>query len=103
MSRKRRHFTPEEKVLILKRHLAEQVPVSDLCEEYGLHPNVFYRWQKEFFENGARAFEKKMGRPASDKSSSQIADLKERIARKDEVIAELMEDHVALKKKHGGR
>jgi len=26
---------------------------SDLCEELGLQPTVFYRWQKEFFENGA--------------------------------------------------
>jgi len=32
-------------------------PVSDLCEELGLQPTVFYRWQKELFENGAAAFQ----------------------------------------------
>ena len=51
MTGKRRRFTPAEKVLILKRHLTERVPVSDLCEEYGLHPNVFYRWQKALIGN----------------------------------------------------
>ncbi|MFL6310484.1 MAG: hypothetical protein ACJ71W_00125 [Terriglobales bacterium] len=32
------------------------VPVSELCEELGLRPTVFYRWQKELFENGAAAW-----------------------------------------------
>ena len=53
---KRRNYTPQEKVEIIRRHLLEGMPVSDLCDEYNLNPNVFYRWQKEFFENGAAAF-----------------------------------------------
>jgi transposase-like protein len=35
----------------------DKVPVSDLCEELGLRPTVFYRWQKKFFENGAASFQ----------------------------------------------
>src|SRR3972149_5170059 len=54
---KRKHHTPEEKVSILRRHLIEKVPVSNLCEEFGLHPTVFYRWLKQFFENGGAAFQ----------------------------------------------
>jgi transposase len=57
MRKERKHFTPEEKVAILRRHLVDQVPVSELCEELSLRPTVFYRWQKEFFENGAAAFQ----------------------------------------------
>ena len=49
MRKERRHFTAEEKVAILRRHLLDKVPVSDLCEELSLQPTVFYRWQKEFF------------------------------------------------------
>ena len=56
MRKKRHNYTPEEKVFILKRHLAEHVPVSDLCDEYQLQPKIFYRWHKQFFENGAKAF-----------------------------------------------
>jgi transposase len=40
----------------------DKVPISDLCDELGLQPTVFYRWQKEFFENGAAAFSGR-GRP----------------------------------------
>src|SRR4029077_7835279 len=57
MRKERKHFTPEEKVAILRRHLLDKVPVSELCEELGLRPTVFYRWQKELFENAAAAFQ----------------------------------------------
>ena len=46
MAKKRKNYTPEEKVTILKKHLAENIPVSNLCDQYGLNPTVFYRWQK---------------------------------------------------------
>jgi transposase-like protein len=59
MRKERKHYSSDEKVAILRRHLLDKVPVSDLCEELGLRPTVFYRWQKEFFENGAAAFQSK--------------------------------------------
>jgi transposase-like protein len=62
MRKERRHFTPEEKVAILRRYLVDKVPDSELCEELGLRPTVFYRWQKELSENGAAAFQSQ-GRP----------------------------------------
>jgi transposase len=57
----RKHYTGEEKVAILRRHLLEKEPISKLCDELDLQPTVFYRWQKEFFENGAAAFQGKGG------------------------------------------
>jgi hypothetical protein len=51
-SKKLKNYTPEEKVRILKKHLVENVPGSDLCDQHGLHPTVFYRWQKQLFESG---------------------------------------------------
>ena len=59
MKKQRKHYASEEKVAILRRHLVEGVPISDLCDELGLQPTVFYRWQKEFFENGAAAFQQR--------------------------------------------
>jgi hypothetical protein len=53
MKKQRKHYTPEGKVAILRRHLVEGVPISELCDQLGLQPTVFCRWQKEFFENGA--------------------------------------------------
>ena len=52
MKQKLKRYSPDEKVAILRRHLLERVPVSELCREHELHPNLFYRWQKEFFEGG---------------------------------------------------
>src|ERR1051326_2130986 len=70
--RRRSPYTPEEKVAILRRHLLEKEPISNRCDELGLQPTVFYRWQKEFFENGAPAFEPKkasqpLRRPRTDR------------------------------------
>ena len=100
MKKQRKHYTPEEKVTILRRHLLEKTPISDLCDEVGLQPTVFYRWQKEFFENGAAAFERK-ARPNHSAQQERIAYLKKKIQTKDEVLAELMAEHVALKKDIG--
>jgi len=46
MKKQRKHYTPEEKVAILRRHLLENEPISKLCDELGLQPTVFYRWQR---------------------------------------------------------
>jgi transposase-like protein len=60
MKKERKHCTAEEKVAILRRPLLEKEPISKLCDELGLQPTVFYRWQKEFFENGTAAFQTKV-------------------------------------------
>jgi transposase len=96
----RKHYTGEEKVAILRRHLLDKVPVSDLCEEHGLQPTVFYRWQKEFFENGAAAFEGK-GRPDHQAEQQRIEFLEKKIQTKDEVPAELNGRAHCLKKSLG--
>ena len=100
MKKQRKHYAPEEKVAILRRHLLEKEPISKLCDEVGLRPTVFYRWQKEFFENGAAAFEQKE-RPNHSAEQERIAYLEKKIQTKDEVLAELMAEHVALKKDIG--
>jgi transposase-like protein len=96
----RKHYTAEEKVAVLRRHLLEGVAVSALCDELGLQPTVFYRWQKEFFENGATAFQTK-GHADRQAEQERIERLEKKLQRKDEVLAELMEEHVALKKSLG--
>ena len=100
MRKKRHNYTPEEKVSILRRHLVEHVAVSDLCDEYRLQPNIFYIWQKQFFENGEAAF----GRPQVQGDNvwqKKAADLEAKLQRKHEVLSELMEEHLHLKKELG--
>src|SRR5271156_2851729 len=101
MRKRRKNYTPTEKVAILRRHLIDKVPVSDLCDEFQLQPTQFYNWQKQFFENGAAAFDRKTTHSDSAHLRT-IAALREKLQRKNEVVAELMEEHVALKKGLGG-
>ena len=100
MKKQRKHYTPEEKVAILRRHLLEQAPISELCDKQGLQPTVFCHWQKEFFENGAAAFQPKAW-PNHSAEQERVAYLEKKIQTKDEVLAELMAEHVALKKRVG--
>src|SRR6202166_305867 len=101
MRKERKHYTAEEKVAILRRHLLDKAPVSDLCEELSLTA-VLYRWQKEFFENGAAAFQaqERPHRQVEEKQK-RIEFLEKKVQTKDEVLAEVMAEHVALKKTHG--
>jgi transposase-like protein len=98
--RTRRTFSAQEKVAILKRHLLEGEPVSDVCDAHGLNPTQFYRWQKEFFENGAAAFERTDKR-AAQAEQRRRAELEAKLKKKDAVIAQIMEDLIAEKKGRG--
>jgi len=104
MAKKYKKFSPEEKVRLLRLHLIEKEPVSDICDRHGINPNVFYKWQKLFFENGAAAFAQT---PAGRKNGhsktleNKISKLQAKLTSKDEVIAEIMASHIELKKSLG--
>ena len=100
MRKPRKNYTAEEKVAVLKRHLVEKTPVSDLCDELGLNPNVFYNWQKLFFENGAAAFARTR-KPKVARRDRKIEQLEAKLTQKNEVLAEVMQEHVQLKKELG--
>ena len=100
MRKPRKNYTSVEKVAILRRHLLDHVPVSDLCDEHQLSPSLFYIWQKQFSENGPAAFERKTAAPEGHLQRT-IAALRDKLQRKNEVVAELMEEHVKLKKEIG--
>jgi transposase-like protein len=98
----RRQHSPEDKVRILRLHLLEGKAVSEICEAEGIHPTLFYQWQKTFFEKGSAAFEP--GRSPCrvfSQSERKLAALESQLRRKDEVIAEIMEDLVRTKKELG--
>ncbi|MGF1580474.1 MAG: transposase [Gemmataceae bacterium] len=103
MTKKRNRYSAQQKVAILRLHLLEKIPVSDLCDQYDIHPTLFYRWQKEFFENGAAAFEKSgtTGNTQEKAKDKTIAALEQKVQQKNEVLTELMQEHVKLKKEIG--
>jgi transposase-like protein len=99
----RHRWTGEEIVAVLRRYLKEKVELSKVCEEAGCHPSQVLRWEKQFFEGGAKVFDRKAAEPREVERWKERAEAAERkVRRKDEVLAELMEEHVALKKTAGG-
>lgn len=103
--RRNRQFTAEQKAAVLKRHHVEKMPVSQVCEEFGLQPSVFYAWQKQFFENADKAVAATKGAQSTSTREKQleatIATLQAKLARKDSVIAEISEEYTNLKKNLG--
>lgn len=97
----RRHFSPEDKIKILRLHLLEKIPVSEVCEKHQITPTQFYQWQKIFFENGASAFAKSSSPRAATLAEQRAQALEKKLQRKDEVIAEIMADYMVLKKELG--
>ena len=98
--KKRNHFTAAEKVSILRRHLLKHEPVSDICDDLGIYPTLFYRWQKTFFEKGGELFQG----PSSSTSKAQerkIAELEAKLSGRNELVSELLEENLKLKKKTG--
>jgi transposase len=96
----RRQFSPEQKIKILRQHLLDKAPISEVCEKHEITPTQFYQWQKTFFENGAAAFAKTNARAASQ-AEQRLTKLEQKLQRKDEVIAEIMAEHIVLKKSLG--
>ena len=108
MNQKRKSISGPEKLAILKRYLVEKVPISDLCDEQHLQPSQIYYWQSQLFEHGSSVFERKSGRQAESVKDRKIAQLETAVAQRDlklatknEVISELMEENVRAKKATG--
>jgi len=98
----RKHLPGKDKIRLLKLHFLGKKPVSEVCESEQVKPASFYLWQKELFEKGAGVFDsgrrmKKLETAAEQK----IAALEAKLIKKNEVIAELMQENINLKKENG--
>jgi len=102
LKKERRHWSADEKAKLLRRHLIEKIPVSKICEEGQLAPSMFHRWQEQLFLNAAAALQGNNRSSERNQDQQRIEKLEKKIRQKDEVLAELMAEHVALKKEFGG-
>lgn len=98
----RRHFSPEQKVQILSRHLVDKVPISQICDEVKLQPSVFYYWQTQLFERAPAALSAPKPQASRERQlEERIAFLEAKLQKKDAVIAEISAEYVQLKKELG--
>ena len=101
---KKKRFTSEEKTIILREHLENHVPISDLAEKYGIHPNAIYVWKKKMFESAPENFSNNSKRQKKKLTAQEqrILELEKKLAQREEVIIELAADNIALKKNLSG-
>ncbi len=103
MSREvRKHFPGKEKIRLLKLHFLGKKPISEVCEGGKVKPASFYQWQKELFDKGEAVFESRRSeKKEKSKAEQTIAALEAKLAQKNEVIAELLQENIKLKKADG--
>jgi transposase len=102
--RSRRHFTTAQKVALLQRHLVDKEDVSKICEEEKLQPSLFYQWLRQAFANLGGALAPEAANEASKREKELVArnrELEAKLAKKDNVIAEVTEELVKTKKELG--
>lgn len=99
--KKRFHYTAENKVKILREHMDNQVPISELSERYGVHPTMLYKWKKELFEGALETFGRKH-KKSNSRQDIKTKALEEKLRKKDSLIAELLEENIKLKKNFSG-
>jgi transposase-like protein len=102
MSRTRRNFTADQKAQIVRRHLSGKEPVSALADEFGLQPTQIHTWVNQVLAQAEQAFERSASNGRVENAKDRkIEALQAKLAQKNEVIAELMEDNVRTKKELG--
>ena len=98
MSKPRRRHTAQ-KAELLRQHVAEKKPVSEVCNEAEIQPSLFYTWQRDYWLEPIRCFRTRRAPSRENELEAKISRLEARVARKDQIIAEVTEEYVTLKKK----
>ena len=102
-SKSRRKIDSVLKISILRKLLVDGVPMSELCDEHSLQPTQVYTWQRQLFAQGETIFERSIqkSRTKQNQYEKKIANLEKTIQDRNEVVAELLQEHVQLKKANG--
>jgi transposase len=98
-SKKKIHNT--RKVEILREHLENSRSVSELSEQYGVHPNQIYKWKKQLFEGALETFSGSH-KNRKEKESKETQRLRQQLREKEAIISEIVEDNIRLKKNLNG-
>lgn len=99
----RKHLSPQQKVIILRELLENNIPISQLAEKYGIHVNDIYNWKKKLFEGAIDTFSAKSGaRPKQDPNTAKVEKLEEKLKKRDEAISFLLRENIDIKKSLGG-
>lgn len=96
MARKKRRYTVAQKLEMLEEARAPGATVAEVCRRHGIDGTTFYRWEKQAKEGMREALNgKSRDRGSKDR---EIERLKTELRKKREIIAEVVEENLELKK-----
>ena len=93
----RRRHTPEQKAALVRQHVVDKKPVSEICSAAQIQPSVFYKWERDLLEAAPTLFAGRRAPSRERELEEKIAALEAKLARKDAIIAEVSEEYVKLK------
>lgn len=88
------------KVQALTRLIQDNEPISSICEDLKISPVVLEQWRREVIGGLSLVFDSSL-KKAERQKEKKISELMQEVARKQEVIGELMEAFTLSKKKPG--
>src|SRR5215467_4680185 len=91
--RTRRRYTPEQKAALVRQHVVDKKPVSEICSAAQLQPSVFYKWERDLLEAAPSVFAGHRAPSREQELEAQVAALEAKLARKDAIIAEVSEEY----------
>ena len=99
----RKHYTAEQKVMILRELLDNNVPISQLAEKYQVRPNDIYNWKKKLFESAREIFTPKASSTKQTTTEQKkIEKLQSKLKDRDEAISYLLRENIEIKKSIDG-
>jgi len=99
----RKHYSPDQKVLILRELLENNVPISQLAAKYQVHLNDIYNWKKKLFEGAKETFQPKSSiQKQTTSEQKKIERLQSKLRDRDEAIAMLLKENIEIKKSIDG-
>ena len=101
--KERKHYSSEQKVIILRELLENNTPISQLSEKYQVSPNDIYNWKKKLFEGAKNLFQPKSNNSKqSTEEQKKISKLEGKLKDRDEAIAMLLKENIDIKKSIDG-
>lgn len=96
----RKKYSAEEKVRIVLEGVRGEVTIAELCRKEGIHPNIYYKWSKDFLEAGKQRL---VGDTHREADSQEVNEMRAENEQLKAVVAELVLRNRVLKKSSLGK
>jgi len=101
--KQRKHYSAEQKVIILRELLENNVPISQLAEKYEVSSTDIYNWKKKLFESATEIFTTKISTVKQTSAEQKVIEkLQSKLKDRDEAISYLIRENIEIKKNIDG-